>query len=77
MNNAKPKYRVGQKVIATDLRSAEHGRKPDRCEGPGIVRDLFAPYGRQTAKKDKKPPYFVELDGGCTAWYDEDELRKP
>ena len=72
----KPKFRVGQRVVASDLRSLERGRRPDRCEGVGVVRDLFAPYGRQTAKKDKTPPYFVETPSGCTAWYDEDELKK-
>ncbi len=71
---AKPKYRVGQKVVVRDLRSAEHGRKPDRCEGAGIVRGLFARHGRQTARRDMTPPYYVELEDGCTAWYDEDEV---
>ena len=76
MTNKKPKFRVGQKVIASDLRSREFERPPDRCEGPGIVRDLFSPYGRQTTKKDRTAPYFVETEDGCTAWYDEDELKK-
>ena len=73
----KPKFRIGQKVIVSDLRSKERERRPDRCEGPGIVKDLFSPYGRQTAKKDKVPPYFVETADGCTAWYDQDEIKKP
>jgi hypothetical protein len=73
----KPKYRIGQRVAAKDLRSVEHGRVPDRHEGEGIVRNLFGRHGRQTAKKDMTAPYFVEFEDGCSAWYDEDELEKP
>jgi hypothetical protein len=74
---SKPKFRVGQKVVATDGRSKEHGRDPDRHEGVGTVRNLFGRHGRQTAKKDMTAPYFVEFEDGCSAWYDEDELAKP
>lgn len=73
----KPKFKIGQKVIASDLRSRERDRTPDKHEGSGIIRDLWHPYGRQTPKKDRTAPYYVELTDGFTSWYDEDELKRP
>lgn len=74
-SKAKPRFKIGQKVIAADLRSLERGRKAEKGEGEGIVRDLFHPHGRQTSKKDLTAPYYVELSDGSSSWYDEDELQ--
>lgn len=67
--------RIGQRVLARDERSRERGRTVDRPEGTGVIRDLYGRHGRQTAKKDKTPPYLVEFPDGASAWYERDEVR--
>jgi len=65
--------RIGTKVVTIDRYARVHGRPADKPESVGVVRDYYRPFGRQS--KDKKPPYFVEFDGGFSAWYDEQEVE--